>query len=135
MNDPCVLLLFFVLSSCLDLECNCSMGLFPEISRAWLTIDSIVYIWNYEDGCDLAYFDGLNQVLLCVGLVTPKEGVFQPHIQYLLVLATAVEVVLLGVCFTGEREGDQGEGEGGGGGTSWRASDTSEALSYVCKWK
>jgi len=87
----------------LDLECNCAMGLFPEISRAWLTIDSVVYIWNYEDGKDLAYFDGLNQVVLCVGLATPKEGVFQPHIQYLLLLATAVEIVLLGVCFTGER--------------------------------
>lgn len=80
------------------------MGLLPEISRAWLTIDSIVYIWGYEDGSDLAYFDGLSQVLLCVGLVAPKVGVFQPHIQYLLVLATAVEVVLLGVCFSGKNK-------------------------------
>ena len=94
---------------CADLECNCAMGLFPEIARAWLTIDSVVYIWNYEDGKDLAYFDGLNQVVLCVGLATPKEGVFQPRIQYVLLLATAVEIVLLGVCFSGE----EGEREGG----------------------
>ena len=53
------------------------------------------------DGEDLAYFDGLNQVVLSVGLVVPKPGVFQPHIQFLLVLTTAVEVVLLGVCFSG----------------------------------
>lgn len=26
------------------------MGVFPEISRAWLTIDSDIFMWNYEDG-------------------------------------------------------------------------------------
>lgn len=33
-----------------DMQCNCMMGLFPEIRRAWLTIDSNIYVWNYEDG-------------------------------------------------------------------------------------
>ena len=33
-----------------DMQCNCMMGLFPEISRAWLTIDSDIFVWNYEDG-------------------------------------------------------------------------------------
>ena len=31
----------------------------------------------------------------------PKQGIFQPHIQYLLCLATTVEIVLLGVSFSG----------------------------------
>lgn len=26
------------------------MGLFPEIKRAWLSIDSDIFVWNYEDG-------------------------------------------------------------------------------------
>ena len=26
------------------------MGLFPEIGRAWLTIDNRLFLWNYEDG-------------------------------------------------------------------------------------
>ena len=34
-------------------------------------------------------------------LVQPKPGIFQPHIQYLLCLATTVEIVLLGVSFCG----------------------------------
>ena len=34
----------------IDMQCNCMMGLFPEIRRAWLTIDSNIYVWNYEDG-------------------------------------------------------------------------------------
>ena len=41
------------------MQCNCSMGVFPEVERAWLTIDSDIYVWKYEDGGDLAYYDGL----------------------------------------------------------------------------
>ncbi len=58
-------------------------------------------MWTYEDGGDLAYFDGLSEPIIAVELVEPKPGVFQPHIQFLLCLATTVEVVLLGVSFTG----------------------------------
>ena len=32
------------------MQCNCMLGLFPEINRAWLTIDSDVYVWNYQTG-------------------------------------------------------------------------------------
>lgn len=38
------------ISSTSDMQCNCMMGVFPEISRAWLTIDSDIFMWNYEDG-------------------------------------------------------------------------------------
>lgn len=38
------------ISSASDMQCNCMMGVFPEISRAWLTIDSDIFMWNYEDG-------------------------------------------------------------------------------------
>uniref|UniRef100_A0A8C0B305 Nucleoporin 155 n=1 Tax=Buteo japonicus TaxID=224669 RepID=A0A8C0B305_9AVES len=79
------------------MQCNCMMGVFPEISRAWLTIDSDIFMWNYEDGGDLAYFDGLSETILAVGLVKPKGGIFQPHVRHLLVLATPVDVVILGL--------------------------------------
>lgn len=85
------------------MQCNCAMGLIPEINRAWLVIDSNIYVWNYENGRDLAYFDGLNEVILSAGLVLPKSGVFQDHIQFLLCLTTAVEIVILGVSFTGKK--------------------------------
>ena len=32
------------------MQCNCMMGLFPEIERAYLTIDSDIFVWKYEDG-------------------------------------------------------------------------------------
>ncbi|CAL9683382.1 unnamed protein product [Knipowitschia caucasica] len=81
------------------MQCNCMMGVFPEISRAWLTIDNDIFMWNYEDGGDVAYFDGLIETILAVGLVKPKPGILQPHIHYLLVLATSVDVVILGLSF------------------------------------
>ncbi|XP_019645345.1 PREDICTED: nuclear pore complex protein Nup155-like isoform X1 [Branchiostoma belcheri] len=87
------------------MQCNCMMGVFPEISRAWLTIDSDIFVWNYEDGSDLAYFDGLNETILSAGLVKPKPGIFQPHIKFLLCLTTPVDIVLLGVSFANSPEG------------------------------
>lgn len=82
------------------MQCHCAMGLFPEIERAWLTIDSDIFIWRYEDGQDVLYYDGVDETILCAALVTPKPDVFQSSIKYILVLATTVEIVLLGVRFT-----------------------------------
>ena len=48
----------------------------------------------------MSYFNGLSKPFTAVELVQPKQGIFQPHIQYLLCLATTVEVVLLGVYFS-----------------------------------
>ncbi|XP_070562899.1 nuclear pore complex protein Nup155-like [Ptychodera flava] len=87
------------------MQCNCMMGIFAEIGRAWLTIDSDIFVWSYEDGGDLAYFDGLNETILSVGLVKPKPNVFQRHIRYLLCLTTPVDIVLLGVSFSQPQQG------------------------------
>ncbi|XP_056648274.1 nuclear pore complex protein Nup154 [Diorhabda sublineata] len=81
-------------------QCHCMMGLFCEINRAWLTVDSDIYVWTYEQNTDLAYFDGINETIVCVGLVKPKIGVFHSFIKYLLVLATSVDIIVLGVTFT-----------------------------------
>jgi len=69
---------------------------------AWLTIDSDIYVWRYDDGGDLAYFDGLADTILNVAMVTPKPGILQPHIVHLLALSTPIEIVLLGVSFSGD---------------------------------
>ncbi len=31
-----------------SLQCKSFMGIFPEINRVWLTIDSRLYLWDYE---------------------------------------------------------------------------------------
>lgn len=81
------------------------MGLFPEIHRAWLTIDSDIYVWTYEEAADIAYYDGLSETILCVGLIQPKPGVFHTYIKHLLVLSTIAEIVVLGVTFAPSTNG------------------------------
>ena len=79
------------------MQFSCDMGLFPEINRAWLTIDSNLFLWAYDNGADIAFYDRLTETILGVGLIKPKKGVFKEHISFLLVLTTTVEIQLLGV--------------------------------------
>lgn len=76
---------------------NCEMGLFAKINRAWLTIDSNIYLWAYDNAMDVAYYDGLTEPILGVGLIKPRKGVFKDYIKYLLCLTTSVEILILGL--------------------------------------
>jgi len=75
------------------------LGIFPEINRVWITIDQEFFLWDYSEGTDLSYFDGMNSTIFAVALVSPKPNVFQPHIKHLLVLATGLNIAILGVTF------------------------------------
>ncbi|KAK9508420.1 hypothetical protein O3M35_005984 [Rhynocoris fuscipes] len=86
-----------ILEQCGNMISEVEMGLFTSINRAWLAFNSDIYMWNYETGGDVAYFDSLNETICAVGMVPPKHDVFQPYIQQLLVLATIKEVVVMGV--------------------------------------
>lgn len=98
------------------------MGLFPQINRAWLTVDTRLFLWAYSAdsfvGLDPALaaqplpqgtsryddfftYEGFDQVIVAVDLVHPRPGVFVEGLQYLLAVATSVEVTLLGVTFSG----------------------------------
>ena len=33
-----------------DVQGEYSMGLFPEIKRAWLAVDTDIYLWDFETG-------------------------------------------------------------------------------------
>ncbi|KXS19356.1 nucleoporin-domain-containing protein [Gonapodya prolifera JEL478] len=76
------------------------MGLFPEISRAWVTIDNRLILWDYESQSDLFMFEDQEQVILSVAIAKPMIGVFIDTVQYLLVVATPLEVFLLGITFS-----------------------------------
>lgn len=91
------------------MQCHCMMGLFTDISKAWLTIDSDIYVWSYENESDVAYFDGLNETIISVGFVKPKPGIFQSYVKYLLILTTTVEITVLGVTMNEKSDGTQGE--------------------------
>ncbi|KAJ2772288.1 hypothetical protein IWQ57_001829, partial [Coemansia nantahalensis] len=93
------------------LECRCFMGLFPEIQRAWITVDHRLFLWNYEDESDFYTFEDQEQIIVSVALVQPRRGVFVDAIKHVLVVATPLEVMLLGV---GHDPG-RGAGRGAGG--------------------
>ncbi|KAI8093448.1 Nup133 N terminal like-domain-containing protein [Halteromyces radiatus] len=76
---------------------NTFAGILPEIGRAWIAVDNILYLWDYISGTDVYRYDDQDQIIRDVGLVKPKPGVFGNHIQYVLVVTTPLEVILLGV--------------------------------------
>eukprot|EP00741_Cyanophora_paradoxa_P004261 tig00000789_g4137.t1 len=84
-----------------QLQYKCFMGLLPAINRAYLTIDNKLFLWNYANGKDICEFSGVDEIIVSVGLVKPRPDVFVDEIKYLLVIATPLEIVLLGVCFQG----------------------------------
>jgi len=83
------------------LECKSFVGLFPEIHRAYITIDNKLFLWNYYDGSDFYLYDDLSQIIISVALVKPRVGVFVPSIQHLLVVSTPVELLIFAVRFEG----------------------------------
>ncbi|KAJ2427961.1 hypothetical protein GGF41_001515, partial [Coemansia sp. RSA 2531] len=90
------------------------MGLFPEIKRAWITVDHRLFLWNYEDESDFYSFEDQEQIIVSVALVKPKAGVFVDTIKHVLVVATPLEVFLLGVGYdAGKLAGMRGSGSGG----------------------
>lgn len=86
-----------VIEQYINMEQNCALGIFPEISRAWLSIDSCIFFWAYDNASDVAYYDGLDQTIVAVHLLKPRPNVFKDHIKYILCLITASEITLLGV--------------------------------------
>lgn len=87
-----------------QLEYHCFMGIFPSIKRAWMTIDHILFLWDYTDPRGSFYqYDGLDQAIIHAALVTPRAGVFPPDASphRLLLLSTPLEVVVLALYCTG----------------------------------
>mmetsp|Transcript_8912 Transcript_8912/g.21924 ORF Transcript_8912/g.21924 Transcript_8912/m.21924 type:complete len:1310 (-) Transcript_8912:413-4342(-) len=88
-------------------EANCThvfKGLFPEIMRAWITMDNVLYLWNYADGKTYKKFDELDEgtVIVSVGLVQPLEGTGSQeslHNNYMIVITTTVDIILLELRF------------------------------------
>ncbi|KAI7826264.1 Non-repetitive/WGA-negative nucleoporin C-terminal-domain-containing protein [Kickxella alabastrina] len=78
------------------LECRCFMGLFPRSSA----LDHRLFLWNYQDETDFYSFEDQDQIIVSVALVRPRKGVFVDTIEHVLVVATPLEVFLLGVGYS-----------------------------------
>ncbi|GMR48011.1 hypothetical protein PMAYCL1PPCAC_18206, partial [Pristionchus mayeri] len=80
-----------------NMRSHLTMGLFPEVKRAYVTIDCDVYLWSYDVDADLAVFDGVPNTILKLCLAKPRSGVFQPHITHVLVVGTVADILLFGI--------------------------------------
>ncbi|KAK7207127.1 Non-repetitive/WGA-negative nucleoporin C-terminal-domain-containing protein [Myxozyma melibiosi] len=78
-------------------ESYTQMGLFPELQRAWITVDNKLFFWNYMSGEDFLSYEDLQHTILSVQLVKPTAGTFVESIKYLLLLATPLEFFILAV--------------------------------------
>lgn len=90
-----------------------SVGLWVWVGRRFITVityptsNVLLVSLLYElilFSSDVAYFDGVTEIIITVGLVKPKPGVFQDFVHYLLILITPSNIVVLGVTFSQSSE-------------------------------
>lgn len=90
----------------LNVQFKSFMGLFPQINRVWLTVDSNLFLWAYtpvgqtSPTSDMFVYEGFSQIIMSVALITPRPGIFVDSVRYLIAVATTVEISLLGVTFS-----------------------------------
>lgn len=78
----------------------CLCGVFPEIKRVWTSVDTSLFLWRYDVSDDTPVeYTGEDQAICSVGLVKPH--IFMQTVQYVLVVATSIEIALVGLCGNG----------------------------------
>eukprot|EP00727_Mastigamoeba_balamuthi_P012902 m51a1_g8234 putative nucleocytoplasmic transporter (1372) ;mRNA; r:69589-74337 len=70
-------------------------GIFPEIQRAWHTNDSQIFFWHCLTAEDYIVYNQLDHCIESIAIARAKPHVFNEHIEYVLVVATTMDVVVL----------------------------------------
>lgn len=79
------------------------IGVFVSLSRAWFTVDNKLVLWDYHGGREFCVYDEIPELISVVGEpVRPVDGAFQPHVTFVLPVATTNMLFLLGLCRVGE---------------------------------
>lgn len=81
-------------------------GIFPEIHRAWASVDNSLFLWRFDKrDVHCTEYSGEEQSICAVGLARVKPGIFVEAIQYILLMSTPVELFLIGVCCATSADG------------------------------
>lgn len=84
-----------------SIECMSLHGFLGLIDRAYLSIDSKLLLWNYENGSEFYSYQSLNQqIVLNVANVRPKAGIFPSNVHSLLIVTTPTDIQVLAVTFS-----------------------------------
>jgi len=78
--------------------CASFMGLLPEIHRAFITVDNVLYLWDYYEPDNIEIYDGASEVIVSVTISVPKTEIFAIAVKYILIIATSVDISILAVC-------------------------------------
>ena len=75
-----------------------------------MTIDHRLFLWDYRVPNATPYtYDGLDQVVITAALARPRrDGTFDPAPDWLLLLSTPVEVLVLALYDGGGGRGERG---------------------------
>ena len=74
------------------------MGLFADLKHAWVSIDNAIYMWDYtHPEPQLVGFEEQRNPITAVCMATPRPGVFTDTVSRLLVVATTVEIIVIGL--------------------------------------
>lgn len=76
---------------------KCFMGIFSDISRAWMSIDHRLYLWDYTVSVtkELTVYEDLPETILTVALVKPAAGTTADSSAWFVAVSMADEVTLL----------------------------------------
>ncbi|EKG15569.1 Nucleoporin [Macrophomina phaseolina MS6] len=89
-----------------EAQVSTMMGLFAELSHAWVVIDNALYLWDYTlPTPELIGFEDQPNIITAVKLVKPRPKVFVDAITHLLVVATTTDMILIGVAHNKTPEG------------------------------
>ena len=79
-------------------------GVFPEVNRAWASVDNTLFLWRYDRWQDVPVeFQATEQSIVAAGVFRPRSKVFQPAVEHVLVLCTTTEIMFVGLCHTGDQ--------------------------------
>ncbi|SCU83746.1 LAFA_0D05468g1_1 [Lachancea sp. 'fantastica'] len=86
-----------VLREAAKAEMKSDMGIFLELNRCWITIDSKLILWDLDHPSDLQSIDDIKHTILSVALVKPKPNTFVDSVSHLLLIATPFDIYLLAI--------------------------------------
>lgn len=87
-------------------ECHTIMGLFAPIGQAWMAVDNRLYLWDYTTQKAFQGYEQQPHNITCVKLLKPKPGVFIDAVNYVLLIGTTMDIILLGIQATPSAGGD-----------------------------
>lgn len=85
---------------CAKAVAKTQVGLFSRIHHVWISVDNVLYIWDYTRTLSQPIAIPASGIIRTVGLLIPKPDVFDPTVTFLVVVGTLENIHLAGLEYT-----------------------------------